>query len=312
MARMHAHADGPTDRPLPEGLVTRPLTTADAATVTELIATEELANLGEVAIEEADIVSEWQRPIFDVAANTIGVLDGDRLVAYGEWSLGDRGDAAVHPDYHGRGIGTHLAGWVRDRARAGGAARVGMPVPQGSPGDRLLDALGWRERWTSWALRLPADREIPPRPLPDGYAVRQAEQADHAAVWTVLEDTFLEWSDRPRQTFEDFAAQVMDRPGAEPWNLRVVTDPDGTVVGAAHIVLSLGAGAVTRVGVRRDRRRRGLATALLADAFAEARAHGAATSELGTDSRTGALGLYERLGMEVHQVWVNRAVELDA
>jgi hypothetical protein len=49
---------------------------------------------------------------------------------------------------------------------------------------------------------------------------------------------------------------------------------------------------------------------LLADAFAETRVHGATRSELSTDSRTGALGLYENVGMEVTSVWVNRAIDL--
>ena len=50
--------------------------------------------------------------------------------------------------------------------------------------------------------------------------------------------------------------------------------------------------------------------ALLADAFANARAHGATRCELSTDSRTGALGLYERVGMVVTGTWVHRAVDL--
>ena len=54
----------------------------------------------------------------------------------------------------------------------------------------------------------------------------------------------------------------------------------------------------------------GIAQALLADAFAVARAHGANRSGLSTDSRTGALGLYEKVGMRVTSTWVMRGVEL--
>ena len=52
------------------------------------------------------------------------------------------------------------------------------------------------------------------------------------------------------------------------------------------------------------------ARALLVDCFAEAREHGATRSELSTDSRTGALGLYERVGMRVTSTWVHRAIAL--
>ncbi|MGZ8745165.1 MAG: GNAT family N-acetyltransferase [Nocardioides sp.] len=295
---------------LPRGLVTRPLVLADAPAVTAVMAAEELADIGEVAIEEADIVGDWQRPSFDLATSTIGVFDGTQLVGYAERSGAGRGDAAVHPDHHGRGIGTFLAGWLQDTARAAGDDVIGVPVPQGSPGDRLLTALGFRVRWTSWVLELPPEAEIPARPLPAGYAVREAAPTEHESVWTVIEDAFLEWSVRPRQSFADFTAGVMDRPGFAPWNLRVVTGPDGDVVGAAFVVLASGCGFVDRLAVRGDQRNRGLATALLVDAFAAARANGAERSELSTDSRTGALGLYENVGMQVTSTWLSRAADL--
>lgn len=295
---------------LPPGLSQRSLTVDDAGAVTAVMAAEELRDTGTVSIEEADLVADWQRPGFDIARSTLGIFDGERLVAYAEHSGGDRGDAAVDPGHHGLGIGTYLAGWLQDTARAAGSTVVGMPVPEGSPGDRLLEALGFRVRWTSWTLTLAEGREIEAQPLPAGYAIRPATEDDHRAVWTVLEDAFLEWADRDRQTFEDFAARTLRRPGFEPWNLRVVVDPSGTVVGAACVFIGNDEGYVDRVAVRKDQRDRGLARALLADSFAEARAHGATSSGLSTDSRTGALGLYEKVGMEVASVWRNRAVDL--
>ncbi len=159
---------------LRDGLVTRPLTLADARAVYEVMAAQEVADVGEAVIEEADIVADWQRPSADLDGASIGVLDGDALVAYAELTHADRADAAVHPSYRRRGIGTALAGWVRERARERGASVVGSPVPQGSPGDRLLASLGYHERWRSWVLRLPEGREIEPQPLPEGYAIRTA------------------------------------------------------------------------------------------------------------------------------------------
>jgi len=46
------------------------------------------------------------------------------------------------------------------------------------------------------------------------------------------------------------------------------------------------------------------------DAFTEAKEHGATRLELSTDSRTGALSLYEKVGMRVTSTWVNRAIEV--
>jgi GNAT superfamily N-acetyltransferase len=159
-------------------------------------------------------------------------------------------------------------------------------------------------------LALPDDRVIEERDLPSGYSIRAATEEDHRAVWEVVEGAFLEWSDRQRQSYEDFAAQVMERPGFEPWNLRVATDSAGVVVGVAFLIMSDDVGFVEKLAVHRDHRNRGLGRALLADAFSEARAHGATRSELSTDSRTGALDLYVKVGMEVTSVWLNRAIDL--
>jgi len=293
---------------LPPGLTARPLQPADARAVFEVIAAQELADLGEAIIEEADIVADWQRPSFDVAASTIGIFDGPRLIAYGEHSGGDRADAAVHPAYRGRGIGTELAGWIRRTAREAGASIVGMPVPAGSASEALLRALGYQVRWTSWVLELPADREIVSQPLPEGFSLRVGSSAaDEVAAWEVVEDAFLEWSDRPRTSFDDWAATTVRRPGFEPWNLRLAVAPSGAVVGVALVQLSDLGGFIDKLAVRRDLRGRGLARALLADAFAAARAHGATRCELSTDSRTGALGLYEKVGMDVTSTWVHLA-----
>ena len=303
----------PSHRPtLPPGLTTRPLVRTDARAVFELMAAQELHDVGVVAIEEADIVSDWARPSHDLGARSVGVFEGETLVAYAELMGADRGDTGVLPSHRGRGIGTWLAHWLLDLGRSLGSSVVGMPVPQGSPGDRLLDALGFRVRWTSWVLTLPPGASIPERELPAGYAVRTAAPGELRAAHDVLEDAFLEWSVRDREPFEDFTAATSGRPGFEPWNLRVAVDPGGDVVGVSLVLVSDNGetGYVDRLAVRRDQRHRGLAQALLVDSFAQARAHGTTTSELSTDSRTGALGLYERVGMVVHSTWVNRGMDL--
>ena len=297
-------------------LAERPLTMGDAQADYEVMAAAELDDIGMVEIEMADIVGDWARPSFDVEAQTIGVFDGDRLVAYAEVSSADGGDAAVHPAYRGRGLGTRLARWMQDTARARGSSEIGMPVPEGGPGDRLLAELGYRVRHTSWVLKLPEGATIVERPLPEGYAVREATRAEYPAAHTVVEDAFLEWSKRPRETFEDFEASIIGRPGFEPWNLRVVVDAAGEVVGVAYVVIAWTEhdrdpeAYISRLAVRRDQRRQGLAQALMVDAFAVARAHGALVSGLSTDSRTGALGLYEKVGMHVTSVWLSRAIDL--
>lgn len=296
---------------LPAGLTTRPIQKSDSRVLYDLIAAQELHDTGSVDIEEADLISDWARPSADVTTSSVGVYDDERLVAYAEIMYADRADAAVHPDHRGRGIGTWLAAWIRDMGTARGSRVMGMPMPQGSDGDRLMEGLGYRVRWTSWILSLPEGAEIPARPLPEGYSVREATPEEYVAVHDVKEDAFLEWSDRDREPFDDFRAGVLERPNFEPWNARVVIDADGAVAATAIVHLSDQQVAYIAVlATRKDQRNLGLAQALLVDSFAVGRAHGATVSELSTDSRTGALTLYEKVGMVVHSTWVNRAVDL--
>ncbi|HEY2878710.1 GNAT family N-acetyltransferase [Nocardioides sp.] len=296
---------------LPEGLTSRVLTQNDAQAVYDVAAAQEQSDIGKTEIELADIISDWGRPSWDIATHTIGVFDGARMVGYGEITGHDRGDAAVHPDFRRRGIGTAIAGWMQQTVRDLGGTGYGSPVPEGSPGDRLLEKLGYRVRWHSWVLDLPEGKKIQDRQLPEGYAIRAAEPEEYPKFHDVIEDAFLEWSERDRQSYADFEASVIGRPGFEPWCLRVVTDAGGEIVGTAWVIMSpdpVMEAYVQALAVRKDQRHRGLAQALLVDAFARGREHGALRSSLSTDSRTGALGLYQKVGMEVGDIWVNRAI----
>lgn len=301
-----------SDLRLPSGLTARPLTVADASAVVAVMTAFEISVLGRAMVEEADILSDWNRPSFDLTSSTIGVFENSVLLGYAEVDGSGRGDAAVHPDHLGRGIGTALAGWMQGTARAQGQREVGMPVPAGSPGEDLLRTLGYHTRWTSWLLALPEGRELVDQPLLPGYTVRVANAADVEAAYHVIEDAFGEWATREKQAYDDWCSTVTGRPGSEPWNLQVATDPEDTIVGGVHVTLDADGetGFVAKVAVRADQRGRGLARALLVAAFRSARAAGATRSELSTDSRTGALDLYLGLGMEVESTWVNLGIDL--
>jgi GNAT superfamily N-acetyltransferase len=290
--------------PLPDGLAARPLAATDAEAVLAVVAAAELADTGQVAIELEDIQGDWARGSFDLPTESIGVWDGDRLVASGEVFKGRRADAAVHPEYRGRGIGTWVADWLEECARCRGSHLVGQTVPGGSEPERFFRDRGYREGWTSWVLQLPADTEIEPQPLPEGYALREfAGGEDGRIAFQLVEDAFNEWPDRDPSRYEDWAPRGPLRPGFEPWQIRFAVDPAGTEVGVCYTILAGDTGYVDQLAVRADQRGKGLARALLADAFARAREHGASVSELSTDSRTGALGLYEHVGMKVTQTW---------
>ena len=296
---------------LPPGLLTRPLCHDDAQAVYELIAASEEADLGAALIDLEDILGDWQRPSLDFERDTLAVLDGERLVALAELSASGRVEASVHPTARGRGIGTYVVAWTEDRVRARGGARVSQTVAATSVSAvDLLLGRGYQQLWTSWLLELPADAEIRGDGTPpDGVVVRPYQPGEEHLAFQVVEDAFNEWPERPPSTFEDWAAPVLKRPGFEPWHLLVAAHGD-ELVGVCNVVVSGNSVWVNQLAVRRDQRGRGLGRVLLVAAFQEGRARGAGTAELSTDSRTGALGLYEHVGMSVTDTFLHLALDL--
>jgi ribosomal protein S18 acetylase RimI-like enzyme len=306
---------------LQSGLTTRPLVHADLPAVLDLMVADEQAVLGEPMIELEDLEADWQRPSYDAEQDSVGVFDGGRLVAYGEVYQGRRAEITVHPQECGRGIGSALMRWSWRRAREAGGALVGQSVPdQAHQAVALFRRNGYSPLWTSWFLALPAGGRLPSVGLPAGYAIRPFRPgADEHAAYRVIEDAFSEWPDRDPSGYDDWAATVLGRPGFEPWHLSLAVrttdagdaEPVEEVVGACHLFLTGDTGWVNQVAVAAGHRRRRLAQALLAHAFAEARRHGASRAELATDSRTGALGLYQHLGMQVTLAFTHWARPLD-
>lgn len=297
---------------LPDGLTSRPLSMPDASAVADVIIAEELLDLGVAGLDADDVIGDWQRPSFVPEQRTIGVFAGTALVAFAELTRDDFVTAGVHPDHRRRGIGTALARWIQATARDLGLTTIGTHVAEGTPADRLLAKLGYRADWTAWDLDLPSLDALVPAAPPAGTTVRAAVPAEHGACWTVIEDGFLEWGHRTRRTFEDWSARSVDRPGFAPWQLRVaVDDATGDVLAAVKLALrDDGTLSIDELATRADQRGRGLASALITDAVRVSAQHGATRWTIATDTRTGARGIYERVGMQVVTSWTHRTLAL--
>ena len=296
---------------LPTGYTTRHPTLDDVEAVTELVGACEKHDTGEVLIELEDIVADWQRPSLDLARDSVLVMAGSDLAACGEVAKGRRAEVHVRPEHRGRGIGSALMRWTWDVARASGGSVVGQSIPAAlTDAAELFTSHGYEALWTSWILELPPDAPLGAADLPPGIEVRSfVPDQDERSAFQVIEDAFNEWPNREPSTFEDWTASVLGRPGFEPAQLQLLVDgPD--VVGACNTTITHGDCWVDQVAVRRDHRGRGLGRVLLMRAFREARERGAVRCELSTDSRTGALGLYEHVGMRVRSTYVHWAKQL--
>src|SRR5262245_20946148 len=139
---------------LPRGLSTRPLTLDDAPLVAELVGACELLEDGCREIQGQDLLAIWSLPGTDLASRSIGVFDGDRLVAWGTVQ-GEDAEVDVHPDGRRRGIGSALVPWTWAHAASQGKASVTQSLSDGrSDGIALLSSFGYRATWEGWSFRL--------------------------------------------------------------------------------------------------------------------------------------------------------------
>lgn len=307
---------------LPDGLLARPMQTADAARWAGLLQAVEEADQRNENYDADDCAEELADPELDLERDTILVLDGDQAVAYqvvGVRSgppLGPRliVDAAVHPAYRRRGIGTALMGAARLRADELGAAVLTRLAESGTDAIELAARSGLRPvRWWSDLLR---DLTVPVKPLPPptGITIATLGPPYDAARWDeplrlAHNSAFAgHWGSAPVGP-DTWAHQRTGTRGFRPGCSAVALTGDGVVAGyvmsyesaadtARNGVRDLYVGMVGTVAAHRGC---GIAGALLAHVLQGAVDAGYATASLTVDAEnpTGALGVYDRAGFRL-------------
>ena len=296
---------------LPEGLISRPLLATDLDDLVAVANAYDVAMIGEPDLEKADVEGFWNMASFDLERDSRGVFSGSSLVGYSQVFMGKYIEVCVLPDRFGLGIGSALGAWAESRLKNAGVAKAFQSAPTTDKDAlRIFAERGYELAWTSWVLSLPAEAAIPRRPLEDGYEVRQfIPGIEDEAAYEVVQVAFGEWPERERTPYEDWRAVVFDREGFGPEKLLVATF-HGEIVGVCYVIDGERAGWVQNVAVYKEHRNHGLAQELLATAFEGTRSRGLERAELATDSRTGALGLYQKLGMHVTQSYEDWSLAL--
>ena len=298
--------------PLPEiaGLTARVATRDDVAAITALITAGEIADNGVAEVQVMDV--EHALDLADAPDGVIVVEGPDGLVAWATVADG-RADAEVHPDWRGRGIGASVLAWSEARARESGSARVRQVVTDSDTAARsLFEGAGYRVQHTSWVLQMRLEDAPPAVELPPGIQIGPYQAADAEAAYRVIEDAFNEWPDRQPTEFADWSAHVIGHPAFAPELSRLAFD-GGELVGVVLCMDYEGVeeGWVDQVATVASHRHRGIGRALLQSAFAAFHAGGRRLVGLSTNSQSGALTLYERIGMRVRRsytAWVKDLV----
>jgi mycothiol synthase len=294
------------------GITWRPLAACDVHAVFELEATAEAFDDGVVEVCESDLEADWSRPDFAPESMSLGAFAAERLVGYALVFQG-RGEAIVHPEYRGMGLGTRFAEWTWTVARAEGRDRVGQTISDNErSAAALFVALGYQRGHTAWILRTGLS-ELPVGPdLPVGYRFRPyVPGVDDRSIYGLIDEAFSEWrnADSEAMGFENWAVCMLREVPAGFVVLLEQTHPacppgaaaDARLVGVAvgRDYPAEGEGSIEQLAVRREHRGRGFGQALLSESFRRFREAGRVRASVSTDSRTGALGLYEHVGMAV-------------
>jgi mycothiol synthase len=289
---------------LPEGYTARPARLDDAEATFRLVADGERADDGGSDIALSDIRAEWQRPDFDLETMSITIWQGNELAAAGDVFLG-RAEVDIAPAHRGRGLGSALLPWTWAVARVDGRDEVGQTVSDNRAGARsLFLAHGYEVGYTAWALRIDLGDEPPAAPaLPEGLAFRDLRPGeDDREVFRVIDEAFDEWTDRESHGFDNWAPVFLRREEVVPALVPLVVDGERIVGVALNFHYGLEddvEGWTQQLAVDAEYRGRGLGRALLQESFRRFHGVGYRRCGLSTDSRTGALGLYEHVGMRV-------------
>ena len=303
-------------RPLPPGYEIQPPTFDDVDGVAEMLLADDLADTGESDFDADFVRDQWSPPGLDLSEDAWLALGPDRTVV-GHANVAPDGEGKVkswgivHRDHRGLGLGSALLDRIEARAlqrlgaSAGGSLFTAV-TDTDAAGAALVAARGFQRVRTFRHLQLDLDgRAREPGEPPPGIQIRGIDpERDLRRVHAIFVEAFRdEWGYRVIP-FEEWSGLEVETPSYEPSLWLLATDGE-EAVGALSGVVWSDRGWVGELGVRRAWRGRGIASALLGRAFAMFASRGLSRVMLNVDSEnsSGAVRLYERLGMRTVRGW---------
>jgi mycothiol synthase len=278
----------------------RVATLDDLGDALAVVGAKDVDEFGEPNADERILLANWRSHRTDLARDVWLAFGDGRPAGYAHVLLyGDTAEvddnSGVHPDFRGRGIGSHLLELAEERARKTGARSISGTAAAVNPaGNALFKARGYR--LASGVLRMEIDlaEEPPPAEWPMGIVCRPFHDEDERPAHALVQDGFSELWNHQRIPFEQWIESRRGRGRVED-STWLVAEAGGDLAGALLAFDSW----ILELAVAPAWRRRGVALALLRQCFAELRRKGqkGAGLEVEAENPTGAVRLYERAGM---------------
>ncbi len=319
---------------LTNGFILRPATLEDAPSVVEVLNASWLATFGAPGFTVEKINGEWHSPGFDPATRTRMIVAADgTAVAYADLFIRApyvmaHSMVRVHPDWEGHGFGTILTEWceatMREKiaqAPADALVQVGASVLNNhASAIELLTVYGYQHKRSFYTMRIEMSAPPPAPVWPNGISVRSMiPDQEEAAVYRVFQEAFRDhWGHIPTPFAEgfprwlDYIHNVKDYDPALFFLAMDGNEIAGFSLCLPSITEDAQMGWVDDIGVRRPWRKLGIAEALLLHSFGEFYRRATHKVGLGVDasSLTGALRLYEKVGMSAWREWLAFRKEL--
>ena len=293
----------------------------------QLVKVRDAESFGQTTITKEQLLLDWQTPGYDIARNIRLVFaPNGMLIGFSQffdesapmrpyvWTY-------VHPDWRRLGVGTSLIEWAESRTRENFAtipadARVVLTTRVYYTNDsakELLEINGFTSNRTTVHFLIEMDKTPPQPKFPDSISIITYNEFNNLReVYRVLTEAFRDHRGHIDEDFDTAFARfehfIINDPNIDFSLWFLAMDGDKLIGISLCVPIAWDdphKAWVDELGVLREYRGRGIAKGLLHHSFGELYKRGITKVGLNADGSnlTGAVQLYQNVGMRIFRTW---------